>query len=137
MIPIAHVNWLAVIVGTVFNMVLGFLWYGPLFGKPWMAAMEKMGKKREGMKMSATQFLLPLIGAFASALVLDLVILAFGGTTWWFGLILGAVVWVGLGATATLANAVFESHPPALWFIGFFYFLVVYAALGVLFTVWK
>jgi biotin transporter BioY len=77
----AQVNWLAVIVGTVFNMVLGFLWYGPILGKPWLAAMEKMGKKRTDMKMSAVSFLLPLIGAFVSCLVLDLIIIAFGTTT--------------------------------------------------------
>ncbi|MGA2640163.1 MAG: DUF1761 domain-containing protein [Spirochaetia bacterium] len=133
----AHVNWLAVIVGTVFNMALGFLWYGPFFGKPWLAAMEKMGKKREDMKMSPVQFFLPLIGAFVSALVLDLVIIAFGSGVWWMGLVAGVVVWIGLGASATLTAGVFEGRPTGLWIISFFYFLVVYGALGVLFTVWK
>ena len=33
------VNWIAVIVATVLLEVLGFLWYGPLFGKAWVAAM--------------------------------------------------------------------------------------------------
>ena len=33
------VNWVAVIVATVLLEVLGFLWYGPLFGKAWMAAL--------------------------------------------------------------------------------------------------
>ncbi len=137
MIPISQVNWLAVIVGTVFNMVLGFLWYGPILGKPWLAAMEKMGKKRQDMKMTASGFVLPLIGAFASALVLDLVIIASGGSDWWFGLLVGAGLWVGVGASATLTAGVFESRPAALWIIGFFYFLVTYAAQGVLFTLWK
>ncbi|HYW82372.1 MAG TPA: DUF1761 domain-containing protein [Spirochaetia bacterium] len=133
----AQVNWLAVIVGTVFNMVLGFLWYGPILGKPWLAAMEKMGKKRTDMKMSAVSFLLPLIGAFVSCLVLDLIIIAFGTHTWWMGLIAGAVVWIGVGASATLTAGVFEGRPTALWVIGFFYFLVIYVAEGFLFTVWK
>ena len=33
------VNWIAVIVATVLLEVLGFLWYGPLFGEAWTAAM--------------------------------------------------------------------------------------------------
>jgi hypothetical protein len=133
----AQVNWLAVVVGTVFNMVLGFLWYGPILGKPWLAAMEKMGKKRTDMKMSPAQFLLPLIGAFISCLVLDLIIIAFGDASWYMGLVAGAVVWVGVGASATLTAGVFEGRPAALWLISFFYFLVIYAAEGVLFTVWR
>jgi hypothetical protein len=137
MLQFDHVNWLAVIVGTAFNMILGFLWYGPFFGKPWLAAMEKMGKKRQDMKMSGTQFMRPLIGPFLSALVLNLIIIAFGSGDWWMGLLLGAVVWVGVGASATLTSGVFESRPAALWIISFFYFLVIYGALGVLFTVWK
>ena len=33
------VNWIAVIVATVLLEGLGFLWYGPLFGEAWTAAM--------------------------------------------------------------------------------------------------
>src|SRR5216117_550063 len=29
-------NWVAIIVATVAAMVIGFLWYGPVFGKSWM-----------------------------------------------------------------------------------------------------
>ena len=133
----AQINWLAVVVGTVFNMVLGFLWYGPILGKPWTAAMEKMGRKREDMKMSFATFSLPLVGAFVSCLVLDLIVISFGTGSWWMGLIAGAVVWVGIGASSTLTAGVFEGRPATLWIISFFYFLVVYAAEGLMFSVWK
>ena len=33
------VNWIAVIIAVVLLEGLGFLWYGPLFGKAWMAAL--------------------------------------------------------------------------------------------------
>jgi hypothetical protein len=32
-------NWIAVILAVVVLEALGFLWYGPLFGKIWMAAI--------------------------------------------------------------------------------------------------
>lgn len=34
------VNWLSVAAAVVLLEVLGFLWYGPLLGDRWMAAME-------------------------------------------------------------------------------------------------
>ncbi len=34
----AGITWLAVIVAALASFPLGMLWYGPLFGKAWMAA---------------------------------------------------------------------------------------------------
>jgi hypothetical protein len=34
-----HISWTAVIASTVAAFVLGGLWYGPLFSKPWMREM--------------------------------------------------------------------------------------------------
>ena len=35
---LGDLDWLAVIVGALVLMVLGYLWYGPLFGKQWSRA---------------------------------------------------------------------------------------------------
>jgi hypothetical protein len=134
---VSEVNWLAVIVGTVFTMVLGFLWYGPLLGKPWLAAMERTGRKRSDMKMGPVQFLLPLVGAFVSAAVLDIIIMSFGGSAWWMGLMVGLVVWIGVGMSAIVTAGLFEGRPTTLILISFFYYVIIYGAMGVLFTVWK
>jgi hypothetical protein len=134
---VSEVNWLAVIVATVFTMVLGFLWYGPLLGKPWLAAMERAGRKRSDMKMGPAQLLLPLAGAFVSAMVLDIIIISFGGSAWWMGLTVGLVVWIGVGMSAIVTAGLFEGRPTALILISFFYYVVIYGAMGVLFTVWK
>lgn len=134
---VSEVNWLAVIVGTVFAMVLGFLWYGPILGKPWLAALERMGRRREDMRMTPVQFFLPLAGAFLSALVLDLIIIAFDGSQWWMGLVVGLVVWIGVGVSAVVTAGVFESRPTALMVISFLYYLIIYGVMGIVFTVWK
>lgn len=134
---VSEMNWLAVIVGTVFTMVLGFLWYGPLLGKPWLAAMERVGRKRSDMKMGPAQFLLPLVGAFVSAMVLDVIIISFGGSAWWMGLIVGLVVWIGVGTSAIVTAGLFEGRPTTLILISFFYYVIIYGAMGVLFTVWR
>ena len=38
--PEIHINYLAVVAAMLAQMFLGFLWYGPLFGKPWAKEMK-------------------------------------------------------------------------------------------------
>ncbi|HTE48599.1 MAG TPA: DUF1761 domain-containing protein [Candidatus Paceibacterota bacterium] len=62
------INFFAVLVCAVLSLVIGFIWYGPLFGKKWMAMMgadklseEQKKEKMKGMwKLYLTQFLLVL-----------------------------------------------------------------------------
>jgi hypothetical protein len=46
-----------VIVAVVAAQIIGFLWYGPLFGKPWRAAMgvtDEMAQDRSGLGAAVT-----------------------------------------------------------------------------------
>jgi hypothetical protein len=70
-----EVNFLAILVAAIFSMVLGAIWYGPLFGKKWMeiiGADSKDKKAREKMQKEAgplygIQFLLVLFQVFVLA----------------------------------------------------------------------
>lgn len=44
------IPWVGVLAAVVASQVIGFLWYGPLFQKPWLAAM---GKTKEEMDSAA------------------------------------------------------------------------------------
>lgn len=35
MMPMIHLSFTAILIATVLNFFVGFLWYGPLFGKAW------------------------------------------------------------------------------------------------------
>lgn len=35
----SEIPWLGVVIAVVAAQIIGFLWYGPLFGKPWRAGM--------------------------------------------------------------------------------------------------
>ena len=65
------VNLLAVLVAGIVPMIVGMLWYGPLFGKRWMALMETTPEEiREGfnpLRTYGTSFLLSLVTAFILA----------------------------------------------------------------------
>jgi hypothetical protein len=66
-------NYLAILVAAISTVVLGFLWYGPLFGKPWMKLMDidpsKMSK--EAMKGMNKTYALMSIGSLVLAYVLS------------------------------------------------------------------
>ncbi len=69
------INYWAVLICAVLAMIIGAIWYGPLFGKKWMeivnlnptdlAAREKM--KKGVWKLYLTQFLLTLFQVYVLA----------------------------------------------------------------------
>ena len=66
-----EVNLLAVLVAGIVPMIIGALWYGPLFGKRWLELMETTAEEiQEGfnpMKTYGVSFLLALITAYILA----------------------------------------------------------------------
>jgi hypothetical protein len=131
--PFDQINWIAVAVGAVFSMVLGFLWYGPFFGKLWL---RLIGKKAEEVQSSPVIYIVSFIAAFVSAFVVALVIEGFEITNFWLGLGAGAIVWVGLGAMATLNTGLFEERRLSLWLLFSFYQVILSAVEGGVFAVW-
>ncbi|HUV06131.1 MAG TPA: DUF1761 domain-containing protein [Spirochaetia bacterium] len=128
-----QVNWIAILLGGVFNTIVGTLWYGPLFGKLWL---ELIGKKKEEITVSAAVYIGPFVTALVSALVLALVIEGFGISSWWQGIVMGALLWIGIGAAATLTTSVFEGKKKGLWLLYALYQLLVFMVLGLVFVVW-
>lgn len=67
------VNLLAVLVAGIVPMVIGALWYGPVFGRRWMALMETTEEElREGfnpLKTYGVSFVLALVTAYVIALL--------------------------------------------------------------------
>lgn len=64
-----EVNYMAVLLAAVAAMTVGFVWYGPLFGKPWMKmkgfTKESMEKAKKGMGMMyGLTFILSLLMAY-------------------------------------------------------------------------
>jgi len=136
------VNYLAIAAGAVFSMVLGFVWYGPLFGKKWI---EIMGvdpadlEARKKMQKSAgplygVQFLLTLFQVFVLAhLIAD--------TQKVGGLERALWIWAAF-IIPTLAGAVMWTNETgklkwARFLIQGGYQLVLFTAFGLLLHYWK
>ena len=70
-----EINYLAVLICAVFSMVLGSIWYGPLFGKKWCEIVgvdskdHEMLKKmqKSAMPLYIVQFLLTLFQVYVLA----------------------------------------------------------------------
>lgn len=108
-------NWLAVIIAAVANMVIGFLWYGTwAFGKSWIKLSgHVMG---EGMQAG------PLYGLTAVAAVVQAITMAWfvsqtGANSGSAGAIVGLYVGLGFIAAAMFAEVLFAGRHPRLYAI--------------------
>ena len=50
-IQFLNVNWFAIVVCSIFSHILGFIWFGPLFGKLWL---KYSGWKMDDIKKRST-----------------------------------------------------------------------------------
>lgn len=126
-----QVNLLAVLLATIAAFILGGIWYGPLFGRPWMAAHGLTADQlREGfspMRSYGITFLIGLVTAYTFALFLG----TLGTDVAWttgalYGFVVGAV-WVA-GSIAT--NYQFENTGNLLLMINGGYHAVRFTAMG-------
>ncbi|MDX1627504.1 MAG: DUF1761 domain-containing protein [Fulvivirga sp.] len=127
------INWLAVIVATLSTFVLGAIWYGPVFGKAWMAEhgyTEDDLKDANMAKIYGTAFILELIMAVNLAFFLQ-------GVSLQEGILYGFLTGFGWVAMAMGVNYLFSRNSLRLWFIDSFYFVVSFTIMGAILAGWK
>lgn len=136
------INYWAILVGGVFSMVLGAIWYGPIFGNKWMeivgmnpkdtVAMEKM--KKSAGPMYLVQFILTLFQVLVLAhLIADTQTVGGVERALW--------IWAAF-IMPTLAGAVMWTNEPkhlkwSRFFIQGGYQLILFIAFGLLLHFWK
>lgn len=133
--PQVDVNWTAVLVATVVNMVVGALWYSKtLYGKDWA---KLTGRKLEDMSKNAgPSYLITTLGALVQAYILFHFVIFAGAKTAVEGAITGLWLWIGFVAITQGVNTVFENSRKKLWAINTGYFLVVLLINGALLATW-
>ncbi len=132
---LGEINLFAVLVGAIVSIGIGMLWYSPiLFGNVWLRLIGKSADEIEG---AGPAMGLAALAAVISSLVLAMMVQAVGAATLLEGLVVGIVVWVGIGATATLVVTVYEGPPLSVWLLNAGYQLIVYAVQGAIFAMWQ
>jgi hypothetical protein len=130
------INWLAVLVAVVVTQALGFLWYGPLFGKQWIAASgrtsEEIQAEGPGPAM-VVAVVAGLLQVVALALIIELLANPelMDGLGW--GLIVGAAF---CGAT-TVTAGVFQGTNSTVTWLYFGYQVVAMAIAGAILGAWQ
>ncbi len=138
------INYLAVLVCGLSAMVIGSLWYGPLFGKQWVALMGiskpaqmDPAMKKAMMKSYALMFIGALVMAFvlAHSEIFAATYLKVSGAS--AGLEAGIWNWLGFIAPATLGKVLWERKPWKLWFLDNGYWLVQLCVMGLILAYWQ
>ena len=133
------INYLAVLVAAILNMILGALWYSPsLFGKGWT---ELMGFKAEDVQRRAggmqKAYILTFIASFIMAYALARVMWYAKVESMGGGIMIGLLAWLGFVATTHGANYLFEGRPLRLYSINTGYSLVALVVMGALLAAWR
>jgi dipeptide/tripeptide permease len=118
-------NWWSVLVAIVVNMALGFLWYGPFFGKPWM---KLVGKEADDLPQNFTIYIVPVLATLLSVIMLWTIKRATGLS----GVLAAISAWVGFVALTTYTNDLFEGRSVKLWLINNTYHLAGFVASGLI-----
>ncbi|NNC47743.1 MAG: DUF1761 domain-containing protein [Sphingomonas sp.] len=124
-----ELNWIAIIVAAVSAFVLGGIWYGPLFGKKWMAHVgitEQMIEESKSMmpKVYGLAFVLNLVAVIAFAAFLGNEVDVATGAM--YGLVAG-LFWV---AASFGISYLFEGRPLGLWLINGGYHTLQFTIFG-------
>ena len=132
------VNYLAVIVSAILGgIVLGTLWYGPIFGKQWMKMIGLTEKDKEKAKQKGMRkyYLISLIASLISVYVLAVLIKSLGATTILSGMCVGFLVWIFI-ATVMINSILWEGKSINLYILNVSYQLVAYLIMGAILAVW-
>ncbi len=109
-------NWVAIIVAMVVNMIIGSLWFSPLlFQKPWTAM--RVDKTPMSGVASPMLYVITAVGALVSAITLDWIIGLAGARSLLGGAIIGLYAGLGFVAPAILSDNLFNERPFKLYLI--------------------
>jgi len=127
-----EVNYVAVLVAGIANLILGMVWYAPrVFGAAWMRMsnitpeMAERGKKKMPL-MAFVAFVAGVIVAY---------VLSFFAIAWGVFDVIGALdvafwTWLGFMAPVLLGSVLWEQKPVKLYIINAGYWLVSLIVIG-------
>ena len=131
----SDINFVAVLVAAVVPMIVGALWYGPIFGKRWLALMEtteeEIAKGFNPLKTYGVSFLFAIASAFGLAVLLD----GFSGPL--HGAHAALVATVAFVLPVSHQSVAFERRKSGLMVLNVAYNFVALMGQAILLSVWK
>ncbi len=128
-------NWLAVLVSALAFFAIGWVWYGPLFSKPWASGMGYDGSGSD-MSMPPMMLVMSFLMSFFLATALASILGTAGVTETGAAIQAAFMLWLGLIATTYTLNQVYDNRPWRVWAINIGYHLVGMLVMALILTVW-
>jgi hypothetical protein len=139
-------NWLAVVAAVISSVVIGFLWYGPLFGGAWMKEMGIPADFKPAPALLKRSMLLMIVSALLTAMVLACAIelsrplapdAADAAPDAIYGLILALAAWIGFYVPMLLSGVAWENRSWKLFGINAGYHLAALLAAAMILAHWR
>ena len=131
------INWVAVLVAALVNFVVGWIWYGPLYGNVWKGLMGFTDESMKSMKLSAMQ---AMVGGFITSLVMAYVlshfVVIFGAIGIAGAFELAFWVWLGFVATTSISAFLWEGKPFKLFVLNAGEQLVALFLMSLVLVMW-
>ena len=135
-----EINWIAVLLAAISTMVVGSIWYGPLFGKAW----AKLAKVKKDPNITGVRVFLMYFGAFigsavtATVLAIFTVIVAnyFAGDFLKSALWTGLILWAGFTAARIHMHDLFEGRRKKLTLLNMTHELVTIEVMALIIGLW-
>ncbi|MGH9742379.1 MAG: DUF1761 domain-containing protein [Candidatus Acidiferrum sp.] len=129
------INYAAIVVSAVVYWLLGALWYGVLFNKPWMA-LEHMSMEQAKTMNPVLPYVITFALNLLIAYVLALVCNWRNANTAARGGSLGILLWIGFLGPVTFTTYMYEMRPMQLFAINEFYSLFGLFLMGLILGGW-
>lgn len=130
-----ELNYAAILIAGLVPMVVGALWYGPLFGKYWLGLMEtteeEIAKNFNPLKTYGVSFLLALATAFGLSVLLT----GFSGAL--HGVHAALVAVIAFVLPVGYQSVAFEQRKASLFVLNLGYNFVAITGQAIVIALWK
>lgn len=141
------INWWAVIVSAIVSMIIGSIWFGPLFGKKWSEVMgvdfdsKSEEEKKAMMKMMGPMYALQFILSLLTLYILAHYIAGWQPQPGAMGGIINALwIYIGFIVPTLAGNAMWSGKTKRLalnmFWINAGYNLILYVVFGAILGGW-
>lgn len=132
-----NVNFLAIIGSAIVSMIVGSIWYGPMFGKRWMKLVgftkEEMEKGKKDMPKT---YGMMFVGSLVTSFVLAVTISMAPERSAMTGITAAFWLWLGFVVSIKFSEVLFEKKAWEMFYIECGYYLVYLGIAGALLGSW-
>ena len=132
----ARINLIAVAVAAIVYWLLGAGWFTVL-KQPWLAGVGKTEEQLRQSSSAGMAYVVALVCNLLMAYVIAWVVISTGPQTAMRGMMIAALLWVGLAGAAIATEHAFEARSLQFFFISAGYPLVGGLIMGAIVGAWK